>query len=217
MGVHAYWDTWVTAGSGHVIRQIPYSALRTRKIHIGSRDFVIKGHRTDIVRWLLKHQDVPIVTNKEYGDKVYLILRGVAPTVQEEFAKAFAGNFAGVSGPGTAVATMTQMGLELGGASQNVTQITGALQSALTNPSSYSADTITDEIGEHASQSGGGTKKPSKFARLIDNVFGSSMILRISAAKGTFSDRGVAKGSIGMLPSGANCAAIAGAFAHLDF
>ena len=214
MSAHAYWDTWVTLPTGQVVRQIPYSALNLSKITVGSRDFVIKGHKTQITRWLLDHQSLTVVTDKGYGKHIHLILREVAPTAGEELAKAWAGNFAGVSGVGTGVVTMTNMAVQTSGAAGG--QVMGAAQTVLTNPSAFSADAVGDLWASGAQNSGGGTKKPSKFARAIDRIFGSSMFLRISAAQGTFSNTGAAKNTVGELPSGSNCAAIAGRFASLD-
>ena len=214
MSAHAYWDTWVTMPTGQVVRQIPYAALNLGKITVGSRDFVIKGHKTQITRWLLDHQSVPVVADQGHGNRIYLILRGVAPTVQEEFAKAFAGNFGGVSGIGTGVTTITNVAMQGSGAAGGGGM--GALHSALTNPSAFSADAVGDLWASGAQNSGGGTKKPSKFARTIDRVFGSSMILRISAAQGTFSDTGAARNTVAEMPSATPCSAIAGRFATLE-
>jgi len=207
MSASAYWDTWVTTGVG-VIRQMPY--MGHARIIVGSRDFIVKGHKTEITRWLLDHGDLPVVCASDHGDTVHLILRGVAPTVMEEVAKAYAGNFAGMSGVGTGVATgASQVAGLAGGGSAGLDAAVGVL----TNPSAFSADMIGDKIGDAAS----GAKKPGKFARLADKVFGKSVVLRMSAAEGTFSNKGAAKGSILTVPSGTPLRVVAGVFARLKW
>lgn len=213
MAAHAYWDSWVTTEVG-VIRQMPY--LGQSSIVVGARDFVITGHKSEITSWLLDHGNIPVKCDSGYGTSVYLILRGVAPTVMEEVAKAYAGNFAGMSGIGTGIATGVGHVAELAGGGSDAM---GAVIGALTNPSALSADAIGDKLPDMAEGIDNlqGKNKPSKFAKAIDRVFGKSVVLRLSAAQGTFSDKGHAKGSIGTMQSGFSCMLIAGMFRQLKW
>lgn len=86
-------------GQGTFERDIAY----LNGLGVGLRDWHISGKQKDIVTWALTYRNKKITVEKAFGDQAWIILRGKAAKVGEEFMKAYAGAAAGLGGASTLV------------------------------------------------------------------------------------------------------------------
>jgi hypothetical protein len=174
------------------------NASHLKAICVGTQDFIMEGTQKECVKWL-KEFEKPVTTFEGFGHEVWMILRGTAAKPAEEFAKAYGAAF-GVGGLGSLIYT-------------GVAAFTPAANTAFQAASSGTAAAAYSGAAFNFSDA----NLDSALQSVIERVAGKTVHVRLSCAKGCYSNAKSAKDSVVKLPAGLSARFFAGALSSLKW